>query len=469
MRTLSLSQKVFLLILISIASTILFSFFFLHFLYKDLYLDSIRESVIYQGENTASHYHYGSLNEEIIEKIHWFNIVSEYEVLVVDTFDELQEYFPYQIGSESLINSEDKETLSQGNYILKEGYVKEFDRNIVGAMFPIQNETELIGIVYIYVPLAAMQEVFEGSLPILILAGMIFFILLLIIVNRIRHSLFKPLTDMQVLSKEVAKGNYSSRLPLTSSDEVGQLADAFNLMSSSLEEQEKRKKEFLSNVVHELRTPLTYIAGYTQALKQQLYSSKEEADSYLTTIEKETDRLNKIVHDLIQLSHLEENLYVLEQEPIAMAQLLYDTVDFFKIRLAQKEIQYSMKVEEDVIIIGDIKRMEQVLYNVIDNAIKYSPLHSEVLIDLGTDHDRMVLTVTNKGHVIDKDDIQRIGERFFRTDKARNRSTGGTGLGLSIVKQIVTLHNGTFSITSDNQTGTVVTVRIPLLSEENTS
>ncbi len=468
LKSISLSQKVFFLILICIACSILFSFFFLHFLYKDLYLNSIRESVIYQGENTASHYHYGSLNEEIIEKIHWFNIVSEYEVIVVDTYDELQEYFPYQIGQEALISSEDKKILSQGNHILKEGYVKEFDRNIVGAMFPIHSETELIGIVYIYVPLAAMQEVFEGSIPILLFTGTIFFIILLIIVNRIRHSLFKPLTEMQVLSGEVAKGKYSSRLQITSSDEVGQLAEAFNLMSSSLEEQEKRKKEFLTNVVHELRTPLTYIGGYTQALKQQLYSSKEEADSYLTTIEKETDRLNKIVHDLIELNYLEEDFYVLDQEPIAMAQLLYDTIDLFKIRLAQHKIQYKTTVQEDVIIVGDIKRMEQVLYNVIDNAIKYSPLHSEVLIDLGTNYNMMVLTVTNKGHVIDNEDIQRIGERFFRTDKARSRSTGGSGLGLSIVKQIVTLHNGTFSIASDHQTGTVVTIRIPLLFEENT-
>lgn len=422
--------------------------------------------MIYQGENTASHFHYGSLNDEIIDKIHWFNVVSEYEVIVVSNFEQLDDHFPYNIDGEHLIKQSDQKKLAQGNYIIKEGHVKEMDRNIVGAVFPIQSDKGLIGLIFIYVPLAAMQEVFQGSIPILILVGSVYFLLLFIVVNRIRYSLFKPLTDIQQLSKEVANGNYSNRLAPDQMDEVGQLAEAFNLMSSSLEQQEERKKEFISNVVHELRTPLTYIGGYTQALKQNLYSSKEEADSYLTTIEKETERLNKIVHDLIDLNYLQENLYEVEEEPIAIAQLLYDTIDLFQIRLTQKNIQTQMNIQEDIIISGDTKRMEQVFYNIIDNAVKYSPPESEVKVELRKEAGMMVFRVTNKGNIINKEDIPRIGERFFRTDKARTRSTGGSGLGISIVKQIVALHHGTFSITSDPLVGTVVMIQIPAFYEE---
>lgn len=462
----TLSQKVFILILATIGCTILFSFFFLHFLYKDLYLKSIRESVIYQGENTASHFHYGSLNEDLIDKIHWFNVVSEYEVIVVNDFTELHEHFPYKIDDEALINRADRKKIAQGDYVVKEGYVKEFDRNIVGAVFPILSDRGIIGLIFIYVPLAAMQEVFQGSIPILILFGSVYFLLLFIVVNRIRHSLFKPLTEMQRLSKEVARGNYSSHLDPKNHDEVGQLAEAFNLMSLSLENQEERKKEFISNVVHELRTPLTYIGGYTHALKQRLYTSKEEAEGYLTTIEKETDRLNKIVHDLIDLNYLQENLYVLEKEPIAIAQLLFDTLELFKIRMSQNRIRINVNIEEDIIICGDVKRMEQVFYNIIDNAVKYTSDQSEIKIELRQDEEMMVFRVVNQGNVIEKEDIPRIGERFFRTDKARSRATGGSGLGISIVKQIVTLHSGSFSITSDTREGTIVTVQIPVLEDE---
>ena len=461
----TLSQKVLFLILSCIIFTIVFAFFFLHFLYKDLYLNSIRESVIYQGERTASHYHYGTLSKEIIEKIHWYNIVSEYEIIVVDNLDELSTYFPYKINYEALVNKQDRKQLEQGKYVMKEGYVKEFNREIIGAVFPIMGETGLIGFVYIYVPLAAIQEVFRGSLPILILTGILFFLLLLFIVNRIRQSLFQPLTEIQQFSKEVSKGNYTNRLPIRAKDEVGQLAEAFNKMSSSLEEQDIRKKEFLSNVAHELRTPLTYISGYTQALKQQIYTSPEEAQQYLDTIEKETDRLKKLIHDLVDLDRLQESMYVLDKEPIAIAQLLLDTFHLFDIHISEKKIQTEVNFQEDLIINGDPNRIQQVLYNVLDNAMKYSFEGSLLKVDLTEEDSEMVLQIRNQGISIPEEDIPHIGERFFRTDKARSRATGGTGLGLSIVKEIIRLHGGVFSISSGTVQETIVTIRLPLLAD----
>lgn len=461
----TLSQKVLFLILSCIIFTIVFAFFFLHSLYKDLYLNSIRESVIYQGERTASHYHYGTLSKEIIEKIHWYNIVSEYEIIVVDNLDELSTYFPYKINYEALVNKQDRKQLEQGKYVMKEGYVKEFNREIIGAVFPIMGETGLIGFVYIYVPLAAIQEVFRGSLPILILTGTLFFLLLLFIVNRIRQSLFQPLTEIQQFSKEVSKGNYTNRLPIRANDEVGQLAEAFNKMSSSLEEQDIRKKEFLSNVAHELRTPLTYISGYTQALKQQIYTSPEEAQQYLDTIEKETDRLKKLIHDLVDLDRLQESMYVLDKEPIAIAQLLLDTFHLFDIHISEKKIRTEVNFQEDLIINGDPNRIQQVLYNVLDNAMKYSFEGSLLKVDLTEEDSEMVLQIRNQGISIPEEDIPHIGERFFRTDKARSRATGGTGLGLSIVKEIIRLHGGVFSISSGTAQETIVTIRLPLLAE----
>src|SRR5690606_22729877 len=113
----------------------------------------------------------------------------------------------------------------------------------------------------------------------------------------------------------VSRGKYSSRLNTGRQDEIGRLADAFNSMSLSLEQQEQRKKEFTSNIVHELRTPLTYISGYTHVLKDKIETSPEESKKYLTTIEKETERLNKLINDLVELSHLEQDLYSVNKQP----------------------------------------------------------------------------------------------------------------------------------------------------------
>lgn len=447
----------------SIMFSVLFVFFFIHYLYSELYLSSIEESIVYQGKRTASHYHYGELSDEIIGKIQWYNIVSEYEVIVVDDLEELMKYFPYQINYETFIDPSDEATLQQGQYIMKEGFVEEFNREILGAIFPIKGEEGLIGFIYIYVPLAAIQDVFKGSIPILLIVGTIFFVVLFLVVYRVWQSMFRPLRDLEKLSKEVSKGNYAHVIQTDRHDEIGQLTRAFNDMSASLEQQEERKKEFTSNIVHELRTPLTYIGGYTEALKQETYTSVEEAGHYLTTIQKETERLNKLMNDLVDLDSLQENLYSIHREPIAIAQVLLETLDLFEIHMKRKNIQLNLSVDESLVVIGDEQRLHQVFYNTIDNAVKYSSQGGSIDISLESIGSTAKYLIRNHGVTIPPADIARIGERFYRTDKARNRTTGGTGLGLSIVKEIVRLHKGTFTITSTEEEGTIVTIQFSLL------
>ncbi|MFJ7934685.1 sensor histidine kinase [Sporosarcina sp. NPDC096371] len=467
MKNLTLSKKILIVLGTSIGFAILFSFFFIHYLYSKLYLSTVEESIIHQGQKTAAHYHYGELSEEIIDKIQWYNVISEYEIIVVDNLEELTTSFPYKINYETLVDADDKLILEQGSYVLKEGFVEELDREIIGAIFPIKSEDKLLGFIYIYVPLAAIQDVFRESIPLLIAVGVLFFFILFLVVNRVSQSLFKPLQELQLLSGEVSKGIYSKRIETASDDEIGQLAQAFNSMSLSLEQQEVRKKEFISNVVHELRTPLTYIGGYTHVLKEKIYSSPEEAENYLSTIEKETVRLNKLINDLIELNHLQEDMYSIDRQPIAIAQLLFDTIDLFAIHMTEKGLRLASTIEEELIIMGDEKRIQQVFYNTIDNAIKYSEENGVIAITMKDNDDFVQFLVTNKGTHIHDEDLKRIGERFFRTDKARTRTTGGTGLGLTIVKEIVRLHNGLFTITSDAETGTTVSIQLPgLLTQE---
>ncbi len=460
MKNLTLNKKMLMVLVSSILFTIVFSFFFIHYLYSVLYLKSIEESIVYQGQRTAAHYHYGELSDEIIEKIQWYNIVSEYEIIVVDDLQQLSSYFPYEINYKTLVVNTDMKKLESGAHVVKTGFVEELNTEILGAIFPIKGKEGLIGFIYIYVPLAAVQDVFKDSIPLLIGIGSLFFFVLFLVVNRAWRSLFNPLKKLQQLSYEVSKGNYQ-RLETDRTDEIGQLAQAFNTMSLSLEQQEQRKKEFTSNIVHELRTPLTYISGYTHVLKEKIYASPEEAEDYLLTIEKETIRLNKLINDLVELNYLQEDLYILNIEPIAIAQLFYDTLDLFSIHISQKSLDIHSQIQEDLILIGDPRRIQQVFYNILDNAIKYTEDAGTISIELKKLASNIEFKVTNKGMSIDESDLKRIGERFFRSDKARTRTTGGTGLGLSIVKEIIRLHNGTFTITSTVSAGTIVTIQLP--------
>ncbi|GAB2562092.1 sensor histidine kinase [Gracilibacillus alcaliphilus] len=466
MKNLTFNKKILLIIIFSIGFSVLFSFLFIHYLYSKLYVSSIEDSIVHQGKRTASHYHYGELSDEIIEKIQWYNVVSEYEIIVVDELDELYSYFPYKINYENLIDSHDQSELEQGKYVMKEGFVEELHREILGAIFPIKGDQGLIGFIYIYVPLEAIQDVFSDSIPILLVVGTLFFCIFFLIITRVWKSIFKPLQDLQRLSDEVSTGNYSNTIQTDRQDEIGQLIKAFNQMCLSLGQLEERKKEFTSNIVHELRTPLTYIGGYTEALKQKIYTSPEEATNYLTTIQKETERLSKLINDLVDLDYLQENSYSTDMQPIAIAQLLLDAIDLFEIHIKEKKIHLTLDMEEDLIVLGDSQRIHQVFYNIIDNAIKYSLPSGTISIKLKKVNKAVQLQINNDGTVIPTEDIDRIGERFFRTDKARNRTTGGTGLGLSIVKEIVRLHKGNFTITSDQSTGTTVTIQLPYLDIE---
>ncbi|WP_153730782.1 sensor histidine kinase [Sporosarcina obsidiansis] len=462
MNNLNLSKKMLLVFVGSIACTILFSFFFIHYLYTDLYKERIKESIIYQGNRTAAHYHYGELSDSIIEKIQWYNIVSEYEIIVVDRLDDLTSYFPYQLDYQSLVNESDQETLETGQPVMKEGYVEELNREIFGGIFPIKGENGLIGFIYIYVPLAAIQDVFRDSVPIMLIVGSAFFAILFFILQRVWRSLFEPLQTLQTYSEKVSKGDYSNRLDSERNDEIGKLSTAFNSMSRSLEEQDQRKKEFTSNIVHELRTPLTYISGYAQLSRDKIDHSSEEVKQYLSTIEKETERLKKLIHDLVELNHLEQDLYTLETEPIAIAQLLLDTLELFDIRRTEKGLYLQSSLDEDLIIQGDPKRLQQVFYNTIDNAVKYA--QQEIAVQLKANDYGIQYQISNDGVTIGDEDLARIGERFFRTDKARTRTTGGSGLGLSIVKEIVRLHQGTFEV-SNQATDTIVTIELPISPE----
>ena len=141
-------------------------------------------------------------------------------------------------------------------------------------------------------------------------------------------------------------------------------------------------------------------------------------------------------------------------------------MELFTIHGIEKELIFDVNIQEDLIIMGDSQRIQQVFYNVLDNAIKYSKQKGMIIIALTAINDSIKFKVTNYGMLIEQADLERIGERFFRTDKARNRTTGGTGLGLSIVKEIIRLHDGTFNIWSHSTEGTTVLVQLPGLKDE---
>jgi signal transduction histidine kinase len=460
---LTLNKKVSLLLLSSLFLTIVFSFLFIHFLYKDLYIGTVKESLLYQGQRTADHYHYGDVSGSVRDKILWYNVISPYEVSVVEKLEDLTKSFPYRIDQNPLISIEDKRELAKGNPVMKEGYVAEFNRNVIGAIFPLMNEERLMGYLLIYIPLAEMTEVFSKGIPILVLTGVMFYFVLFLIIQSSLGTLFKPVREMQLFSNKVAKGDFSSRLNVTSKDEMAELALTFNSMVDSLQHQEERKRQFLSNVAHELRTPLTYIGGYAKALTDKVQTNPEEMEESLHLIQKESIRMQKLITELLELNKLEDTSFSLDIEPIVLSQLIMDSLTLIRPHAENKKMDVQHDLNEESIINGDPNRVMQVFYNIFDNALKYSPEESCIFIQSYEEDGMAVVKVRDNGIGIPAGSLSRIGERFYRSDLSRTRNTGGYGLGLSIAKEIMYKHDGSLSVDSEEGKGTTVYLRFPLL------
>ncbi|MFZ5353960.1 MAG: two-component system histidine kinase PnpS [Bacillota bacterium] len=228
------------------------------------------------------------------------------------------------------------------------------------------------------------------------------------------------------------------------------------------EKLDKMRKEFVANVSHELRTPLTTIKSYTETLLDGALENKEYTVNFLKVINSESDRMTRLVKDLLQLSKLDYDNVQWNMKKINLSAILKECIYKMDISAKQKNQQLNYEAETEYMeIVGDKDRIEQVIINIISNAIKYTPDNGSIEVKAAREQDYAVIKVIDNGIGIPKEDIPRLFERFYRVDKARSRAMGGTGLGLSIAKQIVEAHKGYIKIDSEYGKGTQVTIGLP--------
>lgn len=231
---------------------------------------------------------------------------------------------------------------------------------------------------------------------------------------------------------------------------------------TQLQQLEQVRREFVSNVSHELRTPLSIFRGYLETLLDEPDLPAEERERILRVLEKHSTRLHSLVDDLLSLARLEAPDPQLHFAPVALDQLLNRVARDWEKRLAEKQLTITQDISKDLPAINaDEARLEEVLHNLLDNAMKYSPPNSRITLSARCDDDNAIaLSVRDEGSGIAAADLPRIFERFYRADKARSREVGGTGLGLAIVKHIAQLHGG--SVTAESQLGHGTTIRVTL-------
>lgn len=221
------------------------------------------------------------------------------------------------------------------------------------------------------------------------------------------------------------------------------------------------RKEFVANVSHEFKTPLTSIKGYSETM-MRVELKQEEIEDFARVINREANRMDRLVGDLLQLSKFDYNKAVIKKVNINMADLTKIVVDKMQLLAKQKEHKLEYEFDKVAKIYADKDSIEQVLINIISNSIKYTPDGGIIKVKLNSDNEKIYLSISDNGLGIPKKDLERIFERFYRVDKTRSREMGGTGLGLSIVKEILDSNKGTINMESEIDVGTTTTITIPL-------
>lgn len=276
-----------------------------------------------------------------------------------------------------------------------------------------------------------------------------------------------PLIKMEKATREIAKGNLETKIRIKSYDEIGSLAKAIDDLSVELNNYRVNRSELLANISHELRTPISYLKGYAQLLRKHQYNNKEELESYSQIIENESDRLAKLIQDLFELSKMEEGrtqLYILS---VDIEDLIEDLIRKVNVKAMEKNIEIRAEIEQELpSIISDGSRIEQILLNLLENAINYTE-KGHITVKATKYKTYILISVKDTGMGIPKEDLPFVFDRFHRVEKSRSRQMGGTGLGLAIVFEMVKLLKGRITVESDYGFGTEFHLKLPLLYESD--
>lgn len=343
----------------------------------------------------------------------------------------------------------------KGKNITKVGkFGERFPVPVLTVGVPLKMDDKVRGAIFIHSPVeeikGAMREIYINIWWAAFISIAIS-VALLYIISRI---ISKPLIEMNHISREFAMGNFNSRVEVTTRDEIGQLAVNFNAMADSLEKLEDMRRSFVANVSHELRSPLTSIRGYIQGVLDKTFSP-EDQDKYLGIALDETYRLNRLINELLDLSQIESGQFPLNMDILDINEQIRRILISQEERINKGGMDVEIDfMDERCMVQGDPDRIQQVVYNLLDNAIKYNREEGTLHIKTWRHQDKVFVKIQDEGPGIPKNDIVHIWERFYQVDKSRSPKRGGTGLGLSIVKKIIEEHGESIWVNSEEGEGT---------------
>ena len=328
-----------------------------------------------------------------------------------------------------------------------------FTDETLSVWAPITGNFNTYGYVVLHMPMTQVQQGQNEILNLVYMTALVIFVLSLVILLVFTLTVYFPLKRITAGAMEYADGNLDYTIQVHTNDEMGYLANTLNYMSDELNKMEEYQKSFIANVSHDFRSPLTSIKGYLEAILDGTIPP-ERYDKYLNIVIAETERLNKLTQSMLAISSMDSKGF-LSRSNFDINRVIKDTAASFEGTCNAKNIVLDLTFTNDTqMVYADLGKIQQVLYNLIDNAIKFSHPDSVIYIQTYLKFERVFISVKDTGIGIPKDSIKKIWNRFYKTDLSRGKDKRGTGLGLAIVKDIIQAHGENIDVVSTEGVGT---------------
>lgn len=315
------------------------------------------------------------------------------------------------------------------------------------AIVPVLIQGQPEYYVLVSMPATELVEFLKEIFRMFILACLIAIIGVFIMVYFAMLGLVRPLREMSAAARQYAKEDFSKRIPPYNEFEFSELSTALNEMATNLASSEQMRRSFIGNVSHELRTPMTSIAGFIDGILDGTIP-KSEQSKYLMIVSSEVKRLSRLVRSMLNLSRIDAGEMKLSKSNFDVVEVVLSTIFAFEQQLNEKSVDIRGLDSDKVTIHGDSDLIHQVIYNLIENAVKFVDEGGYIEFSFGEDEDNVYISIKNSGTGIEREDIPRIFDRFYKTDKSRSQDKSGVGLGLFLVRSIIKLHGGDIIVES---------------------
>ena len=367
---------------------------------------------------------------------------------------------PFNVETEIVIENFDP-TVTAGSYYTVGNFFNTFEENVLSVFAPITTDYRVKGYVVIHCAMSTIEAEANSLLNISYLMLVILFLLSLIILIFFTEIVYIPLRKITEATEQYASGNMHYEFSVESEDEIGYLAASLSYMASEIARSEDDQKKFVANVSHDFRSPLTSIRGYLEAMIDGTIPP-EMYDKYLNIVLNETDRLTKLTNSLLTLNNLNTNGMMLNKTDFDINRTIRNVAASFEGTCRQKMIAIELVLTGDeMYVVADMDKIQQVLYNLLDNAIKFSHHNSIIKMETTEKRNKIFISVKDSGIGIPKDDLKLIWDRFYKSDLSRGKDKKGTGLGLSITKEIIQAHGEHINVISTEGVGTEFIFSLP--------